>query len=471
MPPNSAKAADRKRGLAEADRNTAVSASSKPTKKRVKTATESVAKKQQPAALAHNPQTKLFHPYLPRIPRGPDGEFFVPQILPDECIDAVGKIPMPKSWMVGYDISPDRELTLGSRKWWEEHLPWLEKHMKALKLTPSKWKVRERLLAEQVFLPEDEGFRDWDIICYPIPNSENGEDHDQDAGAEPASSHESSEKGTAKSEADVVRKLASFHPNHKWIGSVRGYDRARWWMQEMLKRDQDEFSTYMYDDFSAYGKLEVLENMFMQFSKAIRSKTTYRDTWPEVEGLVMALHYGLGEFILCEDGGRCSDAMEMVGYLSITALNVLKDQGVLAPNSDIPNLGLVLAVLLQWAWSWTDLLDWENIGWVYRVLDIVEEAGVAVGGTVGFPKVLEEMKKKAPRNGSDKRWKSFSWTGRCTSYRHNYCGPSILGRSVGLMGGLGRRVGPMGGSSYDLTQMTAAKRQRCLRFRFPLGPF
>lgn len=170
-----------------------------------------------------------------------------------------------------------------------------------------------------MFLPEDEGFRDWDIICYPIPNSENGEDHDQDAGAEPASSHESSEKGTAKSEADVVRKLASFHPNHKWIGSVRGYDRARWWMQEMLKRDQDEFSTYMYDDFSAYGKLEVLENMvrlsgpvlrerrlsqdvltprqFMQFSKAIRSKTTYRDTWPEVEGLVMALHYGLGEFI------------------------------------------------------------------------------------------------------------------------------------------------------------------------------
>ncbi|KJZ67972.1 hypothetical protein HIM_12639 [Hirsutella minnesotensis 3608] len=363
MPPKSAKAASRKRALAEVDTNATVSAASKTTKKRVKTAAKSTPEK-KPVARARKPQTKLFHPYLPRIPRGPDGEVFMPQLLPEECIDAVDKIPMPKSWILSFDGTTDRELTLGSRKWWEEHRPWLEQHKRALKLTAPKWKMREKLLAEQVYLPEDEAFRDWDIICYPIPISENCEDHFRGADTEPASNHESREKETTKSEAHVVGKLASFHPNHKWVGSIRGYDRARWWMQEMLKRDQDEFSVYMYNDFTAYGKLEVLENIFMQFSKAIRSKTTYRDTWAEVEGLVLALDGGLGEFIFCDDGVRCDDAIEMVGYLSITALNVLKNQGVLVPKSDIPNLGLVLAMLLQWAWGLANMSGWENISWV-----------------------------------------------------------------------------------------------------------
>lgn len=90
-------------------------------------------------------------------------------------------------------------------------------------------------------------------------------------------------------------------------------------MQKMLKRDQDEFSVHMHNDSSACGKLEVLEiiiylsvpgldemssrtdgstpRQFMFFSKAIRFKTRYRDTWPGVEDHVLALRGGLGHLI------------------------------------------------------------------------------------------------------------------------------------------------------------------------------
>lgn len=37
-------------------------------------------------------------------------------------------------------------MTLGSRKWWEDHGAWLEANKKALKLPEAKWKMREEAM-------------------------------------------------------------------------------------------------------------------------------------------------------------------------------------------------------------------------------------------------------------------------------------------------------------------------------------
>ncbi|CVL10014.1 hypothetical protein FPRO06_12483 [Fusarium proliferatum] len=59
------------------------------------------------------------------IPRGPEGEAMMPQFMPRECAEskAIEAIPMPSRWIVAIDATPGREMTLGSRKWWDDHGP------------------------------------------------------------------------------------------------------------------------------------------------------------------------------------------------------------------------------------------------------------------------------------------------------------------------------------------------------------
>lgn len=51
----------------------------------------------------------------------------MPQFMPRECAEskAIEAIPMPSRWIAAIDATPGREMTLGSRKWWDDHgRPW-----------------------------------------------------------------------------------------------------------------------------------------------------------------------------------------------------------------------------------------------------------------------------------------------------------------------------------------------------------
>lgn len=69
----------------------------------------------------------------------------MPQFMPRECVEAkvIENLPMPSRWVAAVDAIPDRSMTLNSRKWWEDHGPWLEAHKAGLKLPAAKWKMRE----------------------------------------------------------------------------------------------------------------------------------------------------------------------------------------------------------------------------------------------------------------------------------------------------------------------------------------
>lgn len=98
----------------------------------------------------------------------------MPQFMPRECAEAkvTENLPMPSRWVAVIDAIPDRSMTLGSRKWWEDHGPWLEANKKGLKLSAAKWKMREEAMKQDGTVPDDEGNDDWDFICLPIPSSE-----------------------------------------------------------------------------------------------------------------------------------------------------------------------------------------------------------------------------------------------------------------------------------------------------------
>ena len=59
----------------------------------------------------------------------------------------------------------------------------------------------------------------------------------------------------------MCKKLADGHPEYNWIATKTGFELLLKWMDELSKRDQDNFGMYIYNDFTGYGTMEVMENM------------------------------------------------------------------------------------------------------------------------------------------------------------------------------------------------------------------
>ena len=59
----------------------------------------------------------------------------------------------------------------------------------------------------------------------------------------------------------MCKKPADEHPEHKWIATKAGFELLMKWMDELSNRDQDNFDVYIYNDYTGYGTMEVMENM------------------------------------------------------------------------------------------------------------------------------------------------------------------------------------------------------------------
>lgn len=105
----------------------------------------------------------------------------MPRFMPRGCGEAkvIENLPMPSRWVIVIDATPNRFMTLNSRKWWEDHGLWLEAHKAGLKLSAVKWKIREEAMKQDGTIPDDEGNDDWDFICLPIPPSERNEEDEE----------------------------------------------------------------------------------------------------------------------------------------------------------------------------------------------------------------------------------------------------------------------------------------------------
>lgn len=379
-----------------------------------------------------------------------------------ECAKVIDKIPMPDRWVAGIDATPGREMTLGSRQWWEDHLPWLVMNKTKLKLSATNWKKQEEALKKDVPVPEDEGNDDWDFVCRFKPRREGDDSDEEDEEDGDEEDEEDDEEGEAerdkpsnkeKDEKQPHMKLASLHPDWPWVSTVLGLDREQWWTQETLKRDQDDFNMHIYNDFSNFGVIEVMENIFQRFSDVTKPKTaSYRDIWPEVEGLVLFLRSSLVDFGMCEDGERISKIIEMVGLLVLTAITVLQKQDVFKPRSDVRNIGIMLAMLIRWAWDeHTDTeIDEEHISWIYKLIDLAEEAQIDLAVPSDFGEQLSEIKAARGEKALQMdRWDSINWTASVKSYANDHAGRD------------GPRAKPQfGGQHHDITLMSAQERKQ-----------
>ncbi|KAI3579119.1 hypothetical protein IWW34DRAFT_849532 [Fusarium oxysporum f. sp. albedinis] len=116
--------------------------------------------------------------------------------------------------LISLDGTPGYEITFRSRRWWEDHDPWLDAYQEALKISDEGWKMRDEAMKQGDSVPDDEGADDWDFMCLPIPGYEDGkfcgefEDDDEEEG-----DGETANNAEKENDEKPFKKLASLHPN------------------------------------------------------------------------------------------------------------------------------------------------------------------------------------------------------------------------------------------------------------------
>ena len=262
-------------------------------------------KTSEPASSSSKLDTK------PKGRRGPDGALMLPIVLPKEAMHIMGSLPMS---LVSIDGTPDRSITLTDNRWRIKTHEWIDKHKKALSSKDVYWTDSnfespeaaakaargKNIVDYAIKAAVDESLEqdsDWVSLCRPYWDKEaefgemEGEEDEEDEGDEEDEDNQEDDSysdqdedggGDEEAEGDtgninpdscasskpckrnkgcVEGDLADNHPGWPWAFTRKGLDRYSYWVQESMKRDQDSFNMHIYNDWSGYGIMEVLENM------------------------------------------------------------------------------------------------------------------------------------------------------------------------------------------------------------------
>lgn len=87
----------------------------------------------------------------------------------------------------------------------------------------------------------------------------------------------------------------SLNPEHKWTISFAGFHKFQNQFIQASLRVPDNFDMYTINDHAAYGSLEVLQNLFLDYEDATREQRGgWREQWAVCEGMVHWLMHPYG---------------------------------------------------------------------------------------------------------------------------------------------------------------------------------
>lgn len=193
---------------------------------------------------------------------------------------------------------------------------------------------------------------------------------------------------------------------------------------EVPHREPDYFNMYVYNDFSGY------ENNMAEFNKVLNSKNTKtEELWTILASMVIWVQdepHDLWRMI--DDGERSRLTYSLLGFMFLTGLNRIGQEGELKPDSKYKDLSLVMSL---WARAADDLgedvddpLDdgkggdsslgdypGFNLLWFRYLLALAKEAGIPIKGITDVEDQVHEWssqiegKVKLPPKKADR----FGW--------------------------------------------------------------
>ncbi|KAI8630713.1 hypothetical protein F5Y19DRAFT_32367 [Xylariaceae sp. FL1651] len=263
----------------------------------------------------------------------------------------------------------------------------------------------------------------------------------------------------------VCFRPAAANPEHPWVISLAGLRKFNAQFIHASLRDPDNFDMYTYNDHAAYGALEVVQNLFLDFEEAAaEGRGEWREQWAVCEATV--------HFLLCRTGlrysqiddGECAIATsQLVGRMFLAMLAQLDDLGLVGDGTEVKSLGCTMAMYMALASDMRECSVLDEERKAYRgkkalqpdhfedaILSYANKRGVTLCG----PDNIEELMAAAvgevglPAKDSKDPW---AWKAQLKKYMKNYEKVTTIA--------YGTTTSPIGGDGLDITTWTPAERK------------
>jgi len=298
-------------------------------------------------------------------------------------------------------------------------------------------------------------------VCNPLQggdeyDGEDAADDDSDASDE---TEEPNKQSCDQGKTCPCGKSAASLPTHPYTMTRAGLARYRMAGNMMNLRNPDTFAMYTFNDHMAYGALEVVQNMLLDFDEAYKAQQ-WRESWAVVEGLALFMLVGEGDSMcLADDGEMIEKTAEQIARMVLAALAMLDGKAQLADATDIKNLGWVMALYQEMAKSMQGqgLLDdvqpsdLETFEFHASSLDLYLQAyanrcGIVVPGVADISAdcaiTMPDMTAKDP----------WGWATSFSNYQRMCIPPGFAAH--------GTQERTIGGDGLDISTWTSADRKR-----------
>ncbi|OGM43431.1 hypothetical protein ABOM_007634 [Aspergillus bombycis] len=247
------------------------------------------------------------------------------------------------------------------------------------------------------------------------------------------------------------QKSPADHPGYPWVATRAG---LRKFTSQHIHADircPDAFSMYVYNDFAGYGLVEVAQNLVLDF---VDAEGDWKEQWAVCEAVGLSI---MGDMFMplahiC-DGDLANDTYCLLLAMFLTMLAKLESQELLGPDSEIKNLGLVMALYICTA---SDMRDYgifkENddktnkVAAFYnsdqKILAYAKKYNIELRGPSNIDSCVEDMDEVELPPAKKDPW---GWAAVLKQYEKLH--------------GQQRKKPKIGGIQYDITGMSSAERR------------
>jgi hypothetical protein len=199
----------------------------------------------------------------------------------------------------------------------------------------------------------DEDEDEWDDV-----DDEDEDEDDEDADEDVEMQHDEA-KGTGqkcdRGKTCPCTKPASEIPSHPYTFTSAALAKYHMASDMAMLRNPDAFDMYTFNDHSAYGALEVVQNLIFDFNEA-NVAGDWQEAWTVVQALGLFLQKGEGlDMSLADDGEQISKTAVLVAKMALTSLAMLENGGHLEDPAVKTNAAWIVALYLAVTRSFRDM--------------------------------------------------------------------------------------------------------------------
>ncbi|KAF5863229.1 hypothetical protein ETB97_010457 [Aspergillus alliaceus] len=173
-------------------------------------------------------------------------------------------------------------------------------------------------------------------FCSPDDEDEEDErsDVDSDADGEPAEATKSKVRCDGGNKC-FCNKPVLDHSEHPWVVTRAGLRKLA---------NQHVHADSRNPDLFGYGVVEVVQNLVLDF---VEASGNWKEQWAVCEAMSLFLNGdAIAPMTSVDDGDCANDTFCLIGAMFLTMLAKLESQGLLGPDSEIKNLGMVMALYI-----------------------------------------------------------------------------------------------------------------------------